>query len=86
MVGRVFLLLVGGILASASLTLFLAERDRQEFVIHMRTLYAAERIEQLVLMLDTLPAAARAVEPEDQLPRLHEALARQRRRRECPPA
>jgi signal transduction histidine kinase len=60
MVGRVFLLLVGGILASASLTLFLAERDRQEFVTHMRTLYAAERIEQLVLMLDTLPAAARA--------------------------
>ena len=59
MVGRVFLLLVGGILASASLTLFLAERDRQEFVMHMRTLYAAERIEQLVLMLDTLPAAAR---------------------------
>ena len=59
MVGRVFLLLVGGILASASLTLFLAERDRQEFVTQMRTLHAAERIEQLVRTLDALPATAR---------------------------
>lgn len=59
MVGRVFLLLVGGILASASLTLFLAERDRQEFVTQMRTLHAAERIEQLVRTLDALPATER---------------------------
>jgi signal transduction histidine kinase len=60
MVGRVFLLLVGGILASASLTLFLAERDRQEFVAQTRTLHAAERIEQFVRTLDALPPAARA--------------------------
>ncbi len=60
MLGRVFLLLVGGILASASLTLFFAERDRQEFVAQTRTFHAAERIEQFVRTLDALPPAARA--------------------------
>ena len=60
MVGRVFLVLVGGILASAGLTLFLASREREEFVAHVRTVRAAERIEQLVLMLDAVPPEARS--------------------------
>lgn len=60
MVGRVFLVLLGGIIVSAGLTLFLANRDRAEFVAQVRMLRAAERVEQLVLMLDAVPAEARA--------------------------
>jgi signal transduction histidine kinase len=60
MVGRVFLVLLGGIIVSAGLTLFLASRERAELVAHVRMLRAAERVEQLVLMLDTVPAEARA--------------------------
>jgi len=59
MMGRVFLVLVGGILASAGLTLFLASREREELLAHVRTVRSAERIEQLVLMLDAVPAEAR---------------------------
>ena len=59
MVGRVFLILVGGVLASAALTALLANHQRQEFLAHVRTLHAAERAEQLVLMLDALPPSMR---------------------------
>lgn len=59
MVGRVFLILVGGVLASAMLTALLASNQRQEFLTHIRTLHAAERAEQLVLMLDALQPAMR---------------------------
>lgn len=59
MLGRVFVLLVGGVLASAALSLYFAQREQQEFLAQTRTLRAAERIEQLTLMLDQVPAATR---------------------------
>lgn len=55
MAGRVFLILVGGILASAILTLFLANRERQEFVNSLRINHASERIIQIVAMLEAAP-------------------------------
>ncbi len=59
MLGRVFVVLVGGVLASAALTLYFAGRERQEFVSQLRMLRAVERIEQLTLMLDEVPAETR---------------------------
>lgn len=55
MAGRVFMILAGGILASAALTLFLANRERQEIVNHIRTLHASERMFQIVTMLEASP-------------------------------
>lgn len=60
MVGRVFLILVGGILATAALTLFLAGSERREMFSNVRTQHAAERVEQFVLLLDSVPADARS--------------------------
>ena len=59
MVGRVFLILVGGIFASGALTFFLADSARQADIAHIRSLHIAERVEQLVLMLDASPREAR---------------------------
>ena len=59
MAGRVFLLLVVGIMASAALTLYLANRERHEFVDHVRTFHTAERMAQIVTMLDAIPVDAR---------------------------
>jgi signal transduction histidine kinase len=59
MVGRVFLILAGGIFASVTLTFFLADSERQADISHIRSLHAAERVEQLVLMLDAAPREAR---------------------------
>lgn len=59
MVGRVFLLLVGGIFASGTLTFFLADSARKADISHIRSLHTAERVEQLVLMLDAVPREAR---------------------------
>ena len=59
MVGRVFLILVGGILATAALTLFLAGSERRELFSNVRTQHAAERVEQFVLLLDSVPPEAR---------------------------
>ena len=60
MVGRVFLILVGGILATAALTLFLAGSERRELFSSVRTQHLAERVEQFVLLLDTVPREARS--------------------------
>ena len=59
MLGRVFVLLVGGVLASAALTLYFAQGEQQEFLVQLRILRAAERIEQLTRMLDQVPASTR---------------------------
>lgn len=59
MVGRVFLILVGGIFASGALTFFLADSARRADISHIRSLHTAERVEQLVLMLDAAPREAR---------------------------
>ncbi|HUW51056.1 MAG TPA: ATP-binding protein [Sulfuricella sp.] len=60
MVGRVFLILVGGIFASATLTFLLADSERQMDISQIRSLHMAERVEQLVLMLDATPREAKA--------------------------
>ncbi len=59
MLGRVFVLLVGGVLASTALTLYFAQGEQQEFLVQLRILRAAERIEQLTRMLDQVPASTR---------------------------
>ncbi len=59
MAGRVFIILVGGILASAALTLLLANRERQAFVEHIRTFHASERMFQIVTMLEASPPETR---------------------------
>ncbi|MDD5240306.1 MAG: ATP-binding protein [Sulfuricella sp.] len=59
MVGRIFLILVGGIFASATLTFLLADSERQTDISQIRSLHVAERVEQLVLMLDAAPREAR---------------------------
>lgn len=59
MMGRVFLILVGGIFASGTLTFLLADSARQTDISQIRSVHAAERIEQLVLMLEAVPREAR---------------------------
>jgi signal transduction histidine kinase len=59
MVGRVFLILVGGIIASATLTLVLAGRERQQMIAQVRSFHTARRVEQLVLTLDAIPPEVR---------------------------
>jgi signal transduction histidine kinase len=59
MVGRVFLILVGGIFASGTLTFFLADNARRADISQIRSQHTAERVEQLVLMLDATPREAR---------------------------
>jgi len=58
MAGRVFAILVAGILASAALTLFLANHERHQFLDHVRTFHAAERVVQIVGLLEAAPAQA----------------------------
>ncbi|MCE5181208.1 MAG: HAMP domain-containing protein [Betaproteobacteria bacterium] len=60
MVGRVFLILIGGIFASATLTFILADSERQTDISQIRSLHMAERVEQLVLMLDASPREAKS--------------------------
>ena len=55
MAGRVFLILVAGVLASALLTNFLSRQERQAMVGQLRGAHAADRIVQLVQTLDALP-------------------------------
>lgn len=58
--GRVFLILVSGILAAAALTQFLAGSERRELFSSVRIQHIAERVEQFVLMLDAVPQEARS--------------------------
>lgn len=60
MTGRIFLILLLGILASIALTFWLAFGERQRAIGQFRDFHALERTEQLVLALDALPAAKRA--------------------------
>jgi signal transduction histidine kinase len=58
--GRVFLILVVGIVASASLTGWLAFGERQHTIGQFREARAIEQAEQFILTLDAIPAAGRA--------------------------
>lgn len=59
MAGRVFLILLLGILASASLTWWLAVGERQRAIGQFREARAIEQAEQFIVTLDTIPAVDR---------------------------
>ncbi len=59
MSGRVFLILIGGVIASALLALMLAAYAQREMIMQIRARHAVERAEQLVLTLEATPASAR---------------------------
>ena len=59
MTGRVFLVLLLGMLASAALTQWLAVAERQRAIAQYRDFQMLERAEQLVMTVDLIPAVAR---------------------------
>jgi signal transduction histidine kinase len=59
MLGRVFLMLIGGIIASALLTHLLAGRERQQMMEQFHRLRAVERVVQFVSLLEAVPVEAR---------------------------
>jgi signal transduction histidine kinase len=59
MAGRVFLILLFGIVAAAMLTWWLAFGERQRAMGQFREAHAVERVEQLILALEAVPAAQR---------------------------
>jgi len=59
MTGRVFLVLLLGIVVSAALTQWLAVGERQHALERYRDFHALERAEQLILSADAVPSAAR---------------------------
>lgn len=59
MAGRVFLILLCGILAAVALTFWLSVSERQRTIGQFREVHQAERAEQLTLALDALPTASR---------------------------
>lgn len=60
MSGRVFLVLLIGIVASASLTWWLAIGERQRAIAQFREARMIEQVEQLVVALDAIPDVGRA--------------------------
>lgn len=61
MTGRVFLVLLLGIVASAALTQWLAVTERSRQLERYRDFHALERAEQLITTADVVPQASRAV-------------------------
>lgn len=59
MTGRVFLILLGGILGAIALTFWLSTSERQRTLGQFRDVHQIERAEQLTLALDALPKASR---------------------------
>jgi signal transduction histidine kinase len=59
MSGRVFLILLLGILAAASLTYWLAFGERQRTMVQFRDARLVEQAEQFIITLDAIPAAGR---------------------------
>ncbi len=60
MTGRVFMVLLLGVVASAALTQWLAVGERQRAIEQYRDYHAVERAEQLVMSTDMVPLASRA--------------------------
>lgn len=60
MTGRVFAVLLLGMLASAGLTQWLASGERERTIEQYRDFHALERAEQLIISADMVPAASRA--------------------------
>ena len=59
MQGRVFLVLIGGIVASALLTAGLADREGRRTFAQVRAAHTADRVEQLVSALEAVPPEVR---------------------------
>jgi len=59
MQGRVFLVLIGGIVASALLTAALADREGRRTFAQVRAAHTADRVEQLVSALEAVPPEVR---------------------------
>lgn len=59
MVGRVFLILVGGIVATAALTTYIANSERRELYTHIRSHHAVDRLEQFIRIIEEVPPEAR---------------------------
>ncbi|HEX9171941.1 MAG TPA: ATP-binding protein [Telluria sp.] len=59
MTGRVFLTLLLGILLSAALTQLLADTERQRVIESYRDSYTIDRVEQLIMAAEVVPASAR---------------------------
>jgi signal transduction histidine kinase len=59
MQGRVFLVVIGGIVASALLTAVLADREGRRTFAQVRAAHTADRVEQLVVALEAVPAEVR---------------------------
>jgi signal transduction histidine kinase len=59
MQGRVFLVIIGGIVASALLTASLADREGRHTFAQVRAAHTADRVEQLVAALEAVPAEVR---------------------------
>src|SRR5450432_4908546 len=59
MQGRVFLVVVGGIAASALLTAALADREGRRTFAQVRAAHTADRVEQLVAALEAVPPEVR---------------------------
>lgn len=60
MTSRIVLILIGGVLAAALLTLGLALGERQQMIAQFREYHAVERVAQFVLSLETVPPDLRA--------------------------
>ncbi|HEY3299742.1 MAG TPA: ATP-binding protein [Methylophilaceae bacterium] len=59
MTGRVFLILVGGSIFSASIVMAFAEHYRQELTIQFKAQQAADHIHQVLLILNSFPPSSR---------------------------
>jgi len=60
MQGRVFLVLIGGIVVSVLLTASLADREGRRTFAQVRAAHTADRVEQLVTALEAVPPEVRA--------------------------
>lgn len=59
MTARIFLILIGGTIVSGALVAALAAHERKELDEHTHNRHIAERVEQIILMLDVTPASTR---------------------------
>ena len=57
---RMVLVLVGGLIAAQFLSLAVHWRERGEFVMRTAGMYSAERVAEIIKLLDVTPAAERA--------------------------
>ena len=60
MTARIFLILAVGTIISVSLVMALATYERRDLESHMRMVRTAERVEQIIEMLDAMPKASRS--------------------------